>query len=235
MRRVYRELFDLEGFESFEVSYKKSDLFIKSCSNNRFDVFLKLKDVVSSLEAYIERRGEFLTSLKPIGEDKNAPYVAKRMIQAAAVAGVGPMAAVAGAVAEAIGRFILKSCRECVVENGGDIFLKLDREARIGVYTSNPHFKDRLAIGIEDCKDGLGVCSSSATIGPSLSLGRADLAMVIDGDCAIADALATASANMVKSEGDIEKAMEFVKSRNAKGCLFIKGKKMGIWGNIKLL
>ncbi|AEA33142.1 UPF0280 family protein [Hippea maritima] len=235
MRRVYRELFNLEGFESFEVSYKKSNLFIKSCKNARFEVFKYLKKLIDELEIYIEKRKDFLSSLTPIKQDKKAPKIAQAMIEAARIAGVGPMAAVAGAVAEFIGKNLLKECNECIVENGGDVFLKLNKQATIGVFTTNPYFKDKLAINLSCTGLGCGICSSSSKIGPSLSLGRADLAMIVDKDCAKADALATKTANLIKEESDIDKAIEFAKSKNIIGCLFIKDKKLGIWGNLKVV
>jgi len=235
MRRTYRENFNLYGFESWETTYKNTNLFVKACKDLRFETFELVKKLWSNLLAYIEKNRDFLTSLEPIKQDKKAPKIAKKMIEASRRADVGPMAAVAGAIAEEVGYLILSKCDECVVENGGDVFLKLNSEPVIGVYTQNPYFKDNLSIKINISQNPVGICSSSAKIGPSLSLGRADLSVIIDKNTAFADALATKTANMIKSEGDINKAIEFAQSKDVEGCLFIKDKKIGIWGKIELV
>ena len=235
MRRVYRELFSLDGFESWETTYKKTNLFIKACKDLRFEVFRLVKKSWEELLDYIEKNKDFLTSLKPIKQDRHAPPIAKKMIEASAKADVGPMASVAGAIAEAIGKMILKECSECVVENGGDIFLKLEREPIVGIYTNNSYFKDNLTIKVKTKGVPISICSSSAKIGPSLSLGKADLAVIITRDGAFSDAMATKTANMVEKSEDIEKAIEFSKERGVDGCLFIKDKKIGLWGNIELV
>ena len=235
MKRTYRERFKLDGFESWETTYKSTNLFVKACKDLRLETFEIVKKLWGDLLAYIEKNRDFLTSLKPIKQDKKAPKIAKRMIETSRRADVGPMAAVAGAIAEEVGHLLLKECDECVVENGGDVFLKLNSEPVIGIYTQNPYFGDNLDIKIKISKTPIGVCSSSAKIGPSLSLGKADLSLIIDKDTAFADALATKTANMIINEGDIEAAIEFAKSKNVEGCLFIKGKKVGIWGKIELV
>ena len=235
MKRIYRDLFDIEGFNAFELSYKYSNLFIKSCNDNRFEIFELLKKLIDQLESYISKRKEFLTSLEPIKTDKKAPKIANIMIEASKKANVGPMAAVAGAIAEEIGRFILKQCEECIVENGGDLFLKLKKPAKIGIYTNNQFFKDYITFSVNIADQPFGVCASSAKIGPSLSKGKADISVIVDKSAASADAMATAAANIIKNENDIEKAIDFAKSKNVIGCLFIKNKRLGIWGNLKLI
>ena len=235
MRRIYRERFKLNGYETWETTYKSTNLFVKACKDLRFETFEVVKKLWSDLLVYIEKNRDFLTSLEPIKQDKKAPKIAQRMIEASRRSDVGPMAAVAGAIAEEVGYLLLKECDECVVENGGDVFLKLNSEPVIGIYTQNPYFKDSLSIKIKISKVPIGICSSSAKIGPSLSLGKADLSLIIDKDTAFADALATKTANMIKNEDDIEKSIEFAKSKNVEGCLFIKDKKIGIWGKIELV
>ncbi len=235
MKRIYRERFKLNGFESWETTYKSTNLFVKACKDLRFETFELVKKLWSDLLTYIEKNRGFLTSLEPIRQDKKAPKIAKKMIESSRKADVGPMAAVAGAIAKEVGQLLLKECNECVVENGGDVFLKLNTEPVVGLYTQNHYFKDSLSIKIKISKVPIGVCSSSAKIGPSLSLGKADLSLIIDRDTAFADALATKTANLIKNEDDIENAIEFAKSKNVDGCLFIKAKKIGIWGKIELV
>ncbi len=233
MRRFYRN-YAFEGLVGFEVSYKQTDLFIEACKKMEYEVFQLVRDLRMKLDSYIEQNRDFLVSLKPVRQDRRAPAIAREMITEAAFAGVGPMACVAGAFADHVGRFILKHCSECIVENGGDIFLKLEREALIGVYTENPHFKDKLAVRLKCRQHPYGVCSSSAKIGPSLSLGRADLALIVSDNATRADALATRCANMIETPDDIERTIEFARSKGVLGCLFISQDRLGIWGDITL-
>ncbi len=235
MRRIYREQINLDGFVSWETTYKDTNLFVKACRDLRFEVFEQVKRLREKLEAYIKINSDFLTSLEPIRYDKSAPDIAKKMITASRRAGVGPMASVAGAFAEAVGRFLLKKCNECIVENGGDVFVMLKRQITLGIYTENPFFKDKLNIKLPNFDNPFGVCSSSAKIGPSLSFGKADLAMIIDFDTSFADAMATKTANMIKNESDIEQALNYSKEMGVLGCMFIKGKTIGIWGNLELI
>jgi len=235
MKRIYRDQFKLEGFVNWETNYRQTNLFVKACKDLKFEVFEIVKESWRKLTSYIERNRDFLTSLNPIKFDKSAPTIAKRMIRASTKAQVGPMASVAGAIAEEVGRYILRQCEECVVENGGDVFLKLKSDPLIGIYTENPYFKDRLSIKLPRFESPIGVCSSSSKIGPSLSFGKADLAVIIDYDTPFADALATKTANMIQWSKDVERAVEFAKSKDVIGCLFIKDKTIGVWGNIELV
>ncbi len=234
MRRFYRD-FVKSDLETFEVAYKETDLFIETCKDMRVEVFSLIRRLRLELDRYIELNRAFLTSLEPIPFDEKAPKIAKVMIKAARDAGVGPMACVAGAFAEMVGRFLLESCKECVVENGGDVFLRLARKAVIGVYTENRFFKDRIKLKLEASDKPYGICASSAKIGPSLSMGKADLALIVAHDAALADGLATKCANMIVEKDDIGNAIEFAKSKDVIGCLFIKDDRMGLWGSLEMV
>ncbi len=234
MKRTYRSVVS-DRLLNYEVSYKQTNLLISACVDLRFEVFRYLRSLRIELEKYIEKNREFLTSLKPIRFDKNAPKIAADMLKAATVSEVGPMACVAGAFAKYIGNFILQKCDECIVENGGDIFLKTNKAPVIGIYTDNKHYKDKLKIELASSKKAYGICSSSAKIGPSLSMGRADLALIVSEDAALSDGLATKTANMIKKKDDIEKAIEYAKTKKILGCLFIKDEAMGIWGQLSLV
>lgn len=234
MKRFYRDIVS-DRLLNFEVSYKETDLFISSCEDMRFEIFEYLRQLRIELEQYIEKNKGFLTSLVPVRLDKKAPEIARDMMNGAKLSGVGPMACVAGAFAKYIGNFILKRCRECIVENGGDIFLKTAKPPIVGIYTNNEHFKDKLKIKLKESEKPYGICSSSAKIGPSLSKGKADLALIVSYDAVLSDAMATKTANMIKERDDIKKAIEFAKSKNIIGCMFIKDDAIGIWGEISLV
>lgn len=147
------------------------------------------------LEAYIRSDPRFGRSLEPCAVSPGAPEIVRRMAEAAARVGVGPMAAVAGAIAEyAVRAMVAAGARHAVVDNGGDIALFLDRPVTLALYAGRygPH---GLGLRLKPRSGLFGVCTSSATVGPSLSFGRADAATVIAGDVVLADAAATALGN----------------------------------------
>jgi len=162
--------------------------------------------------------------------------IIKDMRQAAQKCGVGPMAAVAGAIAQYVGQDLSKLSREIIVENGGDIYIKSNKERIIGVYAGDSPLSGKIGIRIkpEDCP--LGVCTSSGKIGHSLSFGRADAVVIISKSAVLADAAATAIGNMVKKVEDIQRGVNTAKNiEGVSGVLVIMEDKLGAWGNIELV
>jgi ApbE superfamily uncharacterized protein (UPF0280 family) len=159
------------------------------------------------------------------------------MAKAAEKANVGPMAAVAGAFAEFVGLDLLKYSPEVIVENGGDIFLKSTKSRLVGVYAGEDSpLTGRVALKIEPLDTPLGVCTSSGTVGHSLSFGKADAVVVLSHSTALADAAATAIGNIVKAETDVQKALDFARSvKGLVGAAVIINDKMGVWGKINLI
>jgi ApbE superfamily uncharacterized protein (UPF0280 family) len=146
------------------------------------------------------------------------------------------MAVVAGAIAESVGKELLKYSSEVIVENGGDIFLRLKQTKRIGIYAGNSPLSGKLALEIKPQDTPLGVCTSSGTVGHSLSFGKADAAIVLSPSAALADAAATAVGNLVKTAEDMPRAIEFVREvEGITGIAIIIGDKMAAWGKIKLI
>ncbi len=99
---------------------------------------------------------------------------------------------------------------EVIVENGGDIFLKTSQAATVALYAGNSPLSLKVGILLAAAMTPLGVCTSSGTVGHSLSLGRADAACVLAADTALADAAATALGNRVKVPDDIPAALEWL-------------------------
>jgi len=164
-----------------------------------------------------------------------APAIVKDMAEAARLAGVGPMAAVAGAIAQAVGNDLLAYTREIIVENGGDIYMKLLSTRLIGVYAGDSPLSGNIALEIEPDETPLGVCTSSGTVGHSLSFGTADAVVVLSPSTALADAAATAIGNRVKTIADIDSAIESAYDiEGVVGVLVIKDDKMGLWGRVKI-
>nr|MDA8404824.1 UPF0280 family protein [Desulfobacteraceae bacterium] len=165
-----------------------------------------------------------------------APLIVKAMADAGAIAGVGPMAAVAGAVAEAVGKELMAISDEVIVENGGDIFIKLNRLCNCAIAAGKSPLSMRFGIRLDATKAPIGVCTSSATVGHSLSFGKADAVCVVSSSCALADAAATAICNRVGSEKEIEQAINAGKLIDGVSAIVvIMGDKVGFWGDAELV
>jgi len=187
------------------------------------------------LEEYIGRHPSFLTSLEPVAVADGAPQIVTGMAEAAGKCGVGPMAAVAGAIAEAVGSKLLDFSPEVIVENGGDIYLKSLTKRLIGIYAGKSPLTGRVGLEINGEDTPLGVCTSSGTVGHSLSLGKADAVIVLSQSTALADAAATAIGNRILKPEDIPGGIEFARSiKGLRGVVIILGEQVGVWGKVKL-
>ncbi len=186
------------------------------------------------LEAYIEQHPEFATSMRPLDVIDGAPEIARSMAEAARSAGVGPMAAVAGAMAQAAAMAALgEGDREVMVDNGGDIFLSAEREVVVGLFAGDSLVSRRLGLKIEPAMMPLAICSSSSLMGHSLSLGHCDLACVLSRNAALADAAATRACNSVKTYRDIQPTLEMIVSiPNISGVMIIEEGRIGLAGNV---
>ena len=146
------------------------------------------------------------------------------------------MAAVAGAIAGRVGTDLLAHTPEVIVENGGDIFIKVNQPITIGIYAGVSPLSLQVGLQLSDIEKPFAVCTSSGTIGHSLSMGRADAVCVVADSCALADAVATAAGNHVHSKADIQAAVDFGKAvQGVKGMAVIVGDGLGIWGQLNLV
>jgi len=239
-RRVYRKNVSSARLISFTVKIKETDLWL-AASSSAFDPELPalVEQLVWQqrhlLEAYIAKHPSFVKALEPCLIMPDAPPIVKKMAGAANKAGVGPMASVAGTLAELIGIALLERSPEVVVENGGDVFIKVSEPVKVGVFAGKSPLSGKLALLIDPAKTPLGVCTSSGTVGPSLSFGCADAAVVLSPSTPLADAAATAMGNLVKGPADIEYALKYARELNdITGALLICGEKMAAWGDIDL-
>ncbi len=233
--RTYRHWIKGGDLISFNVVVKETDLYIRASTNLKSKarkLVLKYRD---SLERYIERHPAFLTSLEPLPVDDNAPHIVKAMSEAASKAEVGPMASVAGAIAEFVGTELLAFTPEIIVENGGDIYLKSPGKKIIGIYAGESPLSGKIGLEIDGADTPLGICTSSGTVGHSLSYGKADAVIVLSQSATLADAAATATANLIKQPGDIPRGIERAKSiEGVSGVIIIQGDKTGLWGKVKI-
>ena len=233
--RTYRNLVKEQDLVAFTVQVEESDLYIRARRNLSEEAAAALRELRSSLESYIAEHPRFKSSLKPLKVAVDASPIVRTMAAAAAKAGVGPMAAVAGAVAEAVGRELLRYSPEVIVENGGDIFLIVRSRREVMICAGNSPLSKRVFIEVRPERTFLGVCTSSGTVGHSLSLGCADAVTVLSVSTALADAAATAIGNIVKTDSDIPRGLDFGKGiPGVEGIIIIVGERMGVWGDVVL-
>jgi len=234
--RTYRHWVKGNDLASFNVLVKETDLYLRATSNLRRKAHRLVLKHREGLEKYIARHPDFLTSLEPLEVEKEAPGIVRDMADAASLCGVGPMAAVAGAIAGFVGRELLDFSPEVIVENGGDIYLRTLRRRTIGIFAGRSPLTGKLGLQIEPEDTPLGICTSSGTVGHSLSFGRVDAVIVLAESATLADAAATAIGNRVSDVTDIEKGIEFARSiGQLKGVVIIKDENMGVWGEVKLV
>ncbi|MBW2602919.1 MAG: UPF0280 family protein [Deltaproteobacteria bacterium] len=235
-KRSYRNLVLKDHLVDFRVTVKETDLFVQALK--------PLEDITRELileqrgyiENYIKRYPEFARTLKPWRVRGPEPMIINEMARAGEKAGVGPMAAVAGAIAEHVGRGLLKHSDEVVVENGGDVFLRLVDPATIGIFAGASPLSLRMGICVESKEKPVSICTSSGTVGHSLSLGKADAVCVVSDSCSLADAAATSIGNRVTSKTHIQPAIDFGKHiEGVKGIVVIIGDDVGIWGDLKVV
>lgn len=234
-KRNYRDFFKGSNLVYFNVCVEESDLNIGAKTNLEIKSHQAVKSIRKNIKDYFVENPEFMKSFRPYRCRHGAREIIQRMCCASQKAVVGPMAAVAGAVSEYTGKELLKYSDEIIVENGGDIFIKTNSLRTVGIYAGKSPLSYKIGIEISPEMTPLGICTSAGTIGHSKSLGKADAATVISKDTILADAVATALGNRIKSDKDIESALDYVsKIEGIIGAIVIINDKMGAWGNIKL-
>lgn len=236
LRRFYRENVDAAGLVSFRVVIRESDLFVFAERDLTAEARSSLAAHRAELEKFIARQPLFRTSFRPYDLPGDSPPVVRLMAEAAVKAGVGPMAAVAGAIAQMVGEDLKHLSPEVMVENGGDIFIRSECERRVGVFAGDSPLSGRIALRVPPTQpQGLGICTSSATVGPSYSAGGADSALVMAENAALADAAASALGNRAKTVEHIEEALgDTAAIEGVIGCLVIIGDNLGARGELEL-
>ncbi len=237
-KRFYRDWVKAKGLCLTRILEKETDLQI--LTNKPLDRdFIKERIHLYrwNIENYIDRDRRFLAALKPIPVELNAPLIVKEMAEQSRKANVGPMATVAGAVAEFLGRDLLKKgYKEVIIENGGDIFLKIRKIRSVGIYVGKSKLWNKLSLKIKPKDTPMGICTSSGTIGHSLSFGCADGVIILSKNTALADAVATATGNLVKSKEDLQKALDFARSiKGVLGVAVILKNTLISWGKIEFV
>lgn len=235
-KRFYRDWVSAKDLYLTRIADKETDLQI--LTNKKIDrdfVKERVQGYRFAIENYIAKDRRFLTVLKPLAVELHAPAIIQEMSEASRKANVGPMAAVAGAIAQFLGKDLLrKGYKEVIVENGGDIFLKTTRTRLIGIYAGKAKLWNKLSLKIRPSDTPLGICTSSGIIGHSLSFGSADCVVILCKNACLADSVATATANLVRTKQDLGKAVDFAKSiRGVVAAAIILKNNLISWGKIR--
>lgn len=235
-KRFYRDWFKSINLAFFDICEGETDLRIGASRNLYNEALNSVRKYRKQLEEYIKENPRFLKSLQPIEIEGYVPVIIRRMVEASAKANVGPMAAVAGAIGEMVGMELLQYSDEVMVENGGDLFIKTNVPRKVGIYAGDSLLSGIFALKIYPEDTPVGICTSSGTVGHSLSFGKADAAVVVSRDTFLADAVATAVCNRVKNPSDIQDAIEFAAGIDGvEGVLIIIEDRLGAQGRIELV
>ena len=236
MERTYRQRVKVTDLVSFHITVKETDLWLSADRNLEREARDLIFDSRTRLEDYTNSHESFLTTLQPYPQDPFAPSMIKTMIEMTRRAGVGPMASVAGAIAQFVGEGLLQLTDQVIVENGGDIFLKTDRPAIVSIYAGESPLSEKFGLRIPTRQMPIGICSSSGTIGHSLSMGVADLVCTIASSAVLADGASTALCNRLKNKKDLEEIPDWAgQIPGIMGGLAIMGDSMIPWGDVELV
>ncbi len=234
--RTYRDWGSGRRLVSYDVTLAETDLRVSTRRNLAAKARQAVRRHRGIIEQHIAQRPAFLTALSPLPVPRDAPALIRAMYRAAKACGVGPMAAVAGAVAEAVGRDLLPHSPEVIVENGGDVFIVSQSPRTVAIYAGDSPFSGKIGIQILAGETPLGVCTSSGTVGHSLSFGHADAVVVLAADTALADAAATAIGNQVTDRARIEHGLALARSiKGLAGVVIVAGDGLGVWGRVELV
>jgi uncharacterized protein len=234
--RVYRNTILKNNLIVSNITVRETDLFISADTDISKFALASVHRLRSSLESYIALHPDFASSLIPVSYDQLAPSIVREMMSVSSKAGVGPMAAVAGAIAECVGRDVHPYGKNIIIENGGDIYLNTIQDVNVGIYAGKSILNGTVSIMVRKEEMPLGICTSSGTVGHSLSFGCADACCIKSRSTALADAAATAIGNIVRSKKDIRNALNAgMKIEGVMGLVIIIDDKLGAIGNIELI
>jgi ApbE superfamily uncharacterized protein (UPF0280 family) len=234
--RTYRRAVEPAGLVTFEVVVRETDLQIAAGTDLSEEAIALATAARDDIESFISAHPRFVESFVPFEVPDSAPPIVREMAGAASRAGVGPMAAVAGAIAEYVARGLADLSDDVIVENGGDVFMISAVDRTLALHAGTSALSDRIGIVVPAGVMPVAVCTSSATVGPSVSLGRADAACAIAKSGALADAVASALGNRVHSGEDVSRAIAAVRHIDGVlGLVVVAGDTLGAWGAARLV
>ncbi|MCE5335343.1 MAG: UPF0280 family protein [Desulfobacteraceae bacterium] len=230
----YRALVRPRGLVSARLRVKETDVLISAGRDLSREALPAIRSCREQIESYIGKHPVFSWSLEPVPMDEEAPDIIRDMLDASARANVGPMATVAGAVADHIGRRLLPVSRDLIVENGGDIMLHVSSRREMLLLAESSPFKG-LKVAVGPTEKPAGICTSSGKLGHSLSFGMADAVTVFAESAALADAAATSVGNMIKSRLDIERGIDRAREIGVDGIIILAADRIGAWGQVEII
>jgi ApbE superfamily uncharacterized protein (UPF0280 family) len=226
--KLFKETFQFKETQCKIIADKKQGIqtAIKSIKQNR-----------KALEEYGKAHPKFLYTLEPITAPSK-PLVAKLMAEVAEKANVGPMAAVAGVLADlAVKDMIADGCEVAVVENGGEISAVSNMPIDVAVAAGDAPLSKRFGFRLTDFP--VGIATSSGRFSHALSFGDAEAATVFCRNAGLADAAATAVGNVVKGDdylGAIQQGIDKALSiQEVEGVLIMYQGHVGTAGKIPQL
>ena len=224
------------GLIPFTITVKETNLHIQAKTDLSREAIKSVLTCRGYIENHMLTHPDFSTSLVPVAPISHGPEIIRDMIDAGIKAEVGPMAAIAGAVAQYTGKELMQFSDQVIVENGGDVFLKTSSATTLAIFAGKSALSMKVGVKIAPREHPFALCTSSGTIGHSKSFGKADAVTILSNSCTLADAVATALANEVKKESDIQTAIDFGKKiPGIEGIIIIKKKKLGAWGEVELV
>jgi hypothetical protein len=235
--RFYRTTGHPDNLIRTQVVIEQTDLMVLA----RKDLSSEVGELVHRLRAEIRTfatlHPEFLTSLTPIPVPGKSTPLISDMLEAARIVGVGPMAAVAGSIAQHVADALAFQHPDILVENGGDVYMRSTRDRIVGIL---PAEDGTMVVGTPIAASDFpcALCGSSATIGHSLSFGHADLVVARSPSGAIADAAATHLANLLREKGDLPRVLaraEELAEHGLQGVLAQCDGRIGAWGKMELV
>ena len=240
--RTYRTRFAGDTRRWFCVKFLESDLWIGVDSGSysasmEQDTYAFVVELRRTMDAYLLMDPQYKASLTPYDAGLEAPTILKDMSRVSHRTGIGPMSAVAGAVALRVADFIKSkfNVKEVIVENGGDIYADANSDMDISVFAGQSPLSERVGLHIPAAAFPCGICTSSGTVGPSLSLGRADAMMIVCKDVLLADSYATTMANRIQSVNDLQPVIESIQSiPEILGALAVKNDRLAVTGQYEL-
>ena len=236
--RSYRSRFSDDERRWFCVKFLESDLWIgvdrgSYRASMEADAYAMLVDLRRQMDAYLLMDPAYKAALTPYDAGLEAPEILKEMSRVSHKTGIGPMSAVAGAVAKKVAEFL--GTNEVIVENGGDIYARAASDMDISVFAGQSPLSEKIGLHIPAASFPLGICTSSGTVGPSLSLGRADAVMIVCKDVMLADSYATAMANRIKTVNDLQPVIDRISDiPEILGAIAVKDDRMAITGQFEL-
>lgn len=233
--RFYRDFSRSAGLKKFQVRVEETDLLVLAEKNLKEEIEEEVIRQREIIKNYIKNHPEFYTSFSPVPSESEEEII-NLMCESAHLTETGPMASVAGAIAEIVGLKMLSMTNRIFIENGGDIFVKMDEEFIVGIYAGKSPLSFRIGLVFAGRSQPFGIATSSGTVGHSFSYGKADAVTVVSGSAAFSDGAATYFGNLITGDriekGKIER--ELKRFPFIEGLLIIKGKEIFLWGNIEL-